>query len=147
MTNVEKALMPPAIAILQADDLSFRHATPRSPLLFDRLSIAVRPGVTWVCGDEGTGKSTLLRLLASALPASGNLYLNGVSLAHDPAGYQRQVAWMDPRDTALDRQTARQIFADLPHQHPDCDRQALQTHLGGLSLAPHLDKTLQMMST
>ncbi|MEO6321559.1 MAG: ABC transporter, partial [Polaromonas sp.] len=54
--------------------------------------------------------------------------------------------WLDPRDTALDPQTARQIFNDFSARHTGFDAGALQAHIDGLSLAPHLDKALDMMS-
>lgn len=139
--------MHPDTPILQAEGLSFSHSHPVATPLFDQLSLLLLPGVTWVGGDEGSGKTTLLQLLAGALPTSGRLQIHGVSLAGNRAAYQRQVAWLDPRDTALDQQTARQIFAAQPRRHPDFDLAALQIHIEGLSLAPHLDKALFMMST
>ncbi len=75
------------------------------------------------------------------------MHIQGVSLTENPQAYQRQVAWLEPRDTTLDGQTAREIFAALPHEQPHCNPGVLQAHIGGLSLTPHLDKTLTMMST
>ncbi|ABM35432.1 ABC transporter ATP-binding protein [Polaromonas naphthalenivorans] len=137
----------PETPILMAEGLSFSHSQPSAPPLFDQLSLVLAPGVTWVCGDEGTGKTTLLQLLAGKLPSTGQLRIQGVCLTQEREAYQRQVAWFDPRATALDQQTARQIFAGLPQRHPGCDLDALQAHIDGLSLAPHLDKALFMLST
>ena len=140
--------MPFITPILQAQGLSFRHGPPPAPLLFDNLNLSLPPGVSWLGGDESSGKTTLLQLLAGALaPASGQLQIQGVSLAQERAAYQQQVAWLDPRERALDGQSCRQIFADLPSRHPSFDEQALQQHIEGLSLAPHLDKRLSMLST
>ena len=135
--------MNPDRSILQADRLCFGYFPAPAPLLFDELSLTLPPGVTFVGGDESTGKTTLLQLLAGVLPASGELRIQGISLAKNPIAYQRQVGWLDPHKTLLDSRTARQIFAALP----DCGRLVLQAHIDGLSLAPHLDKTLTMMST
>ena len=128
---------------MQAERLSFSYSPPPAAPLFNALSLLLPPGVTFVGGDEGTGKTTLLQLLAGVLRADGQLRIQGVSLAQSRSAYRRKVAWLDPRDSALDGQTAKQIFAALP----DCDRGVLQAHIDGLSLAPHLDKTLAMMST
>lgn len=133
--------------LLQAKNLSFRHAPPPAPLIFDQFCLRLPPGVTWLGGGESTGKTTLLQLLAGALPADGELQIGGVSLSQNRAAYQQQAAWLDPRSTALDQNTARQIFADLPRRHPGCRLDALQPHIGGLSLAPHLDKALYRMSS
>lgn len=134
-------------AILQADSLSFSYTQQSGTALFSQLSLRFACGVSLICGDEGRGKTTLLQLLAGALPMSGQVHVKGVSLAENREAYRRQVAWFDPRDAALDQQTARQIFAVLPQNHPKCDLKALQEHIEGLSLTPHLDKALFMMST
>lgn len=133
--------MPSNAFILQAEQLNFSYC-PSHPV-FHALSLVLSPGVTFIGGDEGSGKTTLLQVLAGVLPASGQLRIQGVSLAENPLAYRRQVAWLDPRDTALDGQTARQIFAALP----GCDPGVLQSHIDGLSLGAHLDKTLTMLST
>lgn len=130
--------------VLQAEGLSFDY--PNRPL-FNQLSFRLSPGVTWVRGDEGSGKTTLLQLLAGTLPTGGQLHIIGVSLAENAKAYRQQVAWFDPRGTALDEYTARHIFTTLPQQHAGCDLSALQAHIDGLSLEPHLDKALYMMST
>jgi len=132
------------VPILQADAVSFGYPNSAKKPLFDRLSVSLPPGVTWLCGDEDSGKTSLLQLLAGALlPTAGQLQINGVSLTQNRVAYQQQVAWLDPRDSALNEQSARQIFAAWPGFSPDL----LQAHVAGLSLAPHLDKALYMLST
>ena len=135
--------MLPNAFILQAEQLCFSYSPAPARPVFSALSLALAPGVTFIGGDEGSGKTTLLQVLAGVLPASGQLRIQGVSLAENPLAYRRQVAWLDPRDTALDGQTARQIFAALP----GCDPGVLRPHIDGLALGAHLDKTLTMMST
>ena len=143
-------MMHPETTILKAQNLAFSPSPLPAPPLFDRLSFVLPPGVTWLGGGEGSGKTTLLRLLAGALPGNavqGQLQLHGVSLAQDLLAYRRQVAWLDPRDSARDLQTARAIFAAMPALHAGWNPDALQAHIAGLSLAPHLDKALYMMSS
>ncbi|WP_232229913.1 ABC transporter ATP-binding protein [Polaromonas glacialis] len=143
-------MMHPETTILRVQGLVFSHSPLPAPLLFDRLSFVLSPGVTWLGGGEGSGKTMLLRLLAGAVPANtlqGQFELHGACLAQDPSAYRRQVAWLDPRDGARDLQTAREIFAAMPAHHAGWNPQALQLHIAGLSLAPHLDKALYMMSS
>lgn len=140
--------MPPTAPILQAEKLCFGHLAPPAPLLFDQFSLALPPGVTWLGGGESSGKTTLLQLLAGQLPPlTGELRIHNLSLAQDRPGYCRQVAWLDPRERGLDGQTCREIFAAQPARHPGFEAGALQAHIEGLSLVPHLDKTLAMLST
>ena len=146
-------MMPPHIPqtpVLKAERLVFGYASPPGPPLFNELSLELLPGVTWVGGDEGSGKTTLLQVLSGAFgpdAVQGQLRIHSVSLADSREAYCQRVAWLDPRDTALDQQTARQIFAELPQIHAGCSVDALQLHIAGLSLAPHLDKALYMMSS
>jgi ABC-type transport system involved in cytochrome c biogenesis ATPase subunit len=140
--------MPTTQPLLQAEEISFGHLPAPAPLLFERLNLSLAPGVSWLGGGESSGKTTLLQLLAGQLSASGQLQIQGVTLAQDAPAYRRQVAWLDPRDGALDALTCRQIFSEeLPRRHPGFSPDALAAHIDGLSLAPHLDKTLTMLST
>ncbi len=143
-------MMHPETTVLKAQGLVFSYSQPTTTPLFDRLSFVVPSGVTWLGGGESSGKTTLLRLLAGALPQNavqGQLELQGIRLAQDPSAYRRHVAWLDPRDNARDGQTARALFADMPAHHAGWNPLALQAHMAGLSLAPHLDKALHMMSS
>ena len=148
--NPKAFVIPPEILktpVLKAEKLVFGHA---GLPLFDQLSLVLWPGVTWLSGDEGCGKTTLLQLLAGAVKPDafqGQLRIHDVSLADSRNAYCQLVSWLDPRDTARDQQTARQIFAELPQMHAGCSQDALQSHIAGLTLAPHLDKALYMMSS
>lgn len=140
--------MRQAAPLLRADQLSFSHPGQAGELLFDDFCLDLPAGVSWLSGDEGSGKTTLLQLLAGALPAAGGqLQVLGIRLADKPQDYRQQVVWFNPRDAALDQQTARQVFAGLAARHPASDLNALARHIEGLSLSPHLDKALYMMST
>jgi len=131
--------------VLQVQGLCFSH--PQQPV-FSGWSARVGPGVTLVQGDESSGKTTLLRLLAGALaPAQGQLVLNGTALAQAPEAYRRQVFWMDPRSDALDALTVRAWLQTLPAQHAAWDAAALAAHVQGWGLEEHLDKGFYMLST
>ena len=138
------------MTVLKAQGLGFSHLQAPAPRWLDRLSFQLAPGVTWIGGGEGSGKTTLLQLLAGTLPVGrvqGQLETQGISLQENRRAYQQQVAWLDPRDTAFDLQTARQLFAAQPPHRPHCHPGELQAHTAGLSLEPHLDKALFMLSS
>ncbi|MEB0161310.1 ATP-binding cassette domain-containing protein [Glaciimonas sp. CA11.2] len=99
-------------------------------------------------GGEGSGKTTLLRLLAGELPAAkGDLEINGVKLVDQPAAYRRQVFWIDMRSDAFDQMTPVAYFASLHALYPGFDQVLLADLIDGLSLTPHLEKNLYMLST
>ncbi|MDB5817747.1 MAG: transporter related protein [Rhizobacter sp.] len=160
--------------ILEVVNLGFAY--PDQPLLFDHLSARFYPGVTLLYGDSGTGKTTLLELLAGQLPAgtssgdrrSGRFTLVGVDLDQDADTYRNQLYWQRPASDAFDALTARQYAAEVadeagrrPALQAPSDRASEQAvrslavfddaawerHLEGFGLLPHAHKPLYMLST
>jgi len=116
--------------------------------LFDGLSAAIPRGVTLVRGGDGRGKSTLLHLLAGQLPAkAGSLQLHGIGLAEDARAYRSQTFHIDPRTEAYDQLTPPEFFTTMAERHPHFDAARLPALIDGLSLTPHLEKKLFMLST
>ncbi|MES2949882.1 MAG: ATP-binding cassette domain-containing protein [Pseudomonadota bacterium] len=141
MTN--PASEPPVV--LRADGLVFGYT---KQAVFNGLSLSLSPGATWVGGDESTGKTTLLRLLAGELPAKGGaLQINGVALADQAQAYRRQVFWVDPRTQAFDALTPMAYWDGVRKQYPAFSDALLADLTEGLGIAPHLPKSLYMLST
>lgn len=138
-----------APAILQTRQLSYCYPGRSAAPVFAPLTLQLGAGVHWVTGDEGSGKTTLLQLLAGNLPcpATADMQVQGLRWHDDSAAYRQRMAWLDARSTALDAHTARQIFAHQQQSAAGLDAAALAAHIEALSLTPHLDKTLTMLST
>ncbi|MBI2748397.1 MAG: ATP-binding cassette domain-containing protein [Burkholderiales bacterium] len=138
--------MVAASVVLQARSLGFGY--PKQPALFANWSLDIFPGVTWVGGDESSGKTTLLRLLAGELsPNSGSLQVNGILFKEQAQAYRDQIAWVDPRTQALDALTPQAYWDGLRQQHPAFAEDLLADLIDGLALEPHLPKSLYMLST
>ncbi len=119
---------------MQVQNLGF--AWPGQPPLFSSLSFTVPPGVTWLGGDESTGKTTLLRLMAGEIqPQAGVLRASGT------------VFWVNPRADGCDALTPGQCFDRVAQQHPALDRTLLDDLVRELDLTPHQAKRLDMLST
>ena len=100
------------------------------------LSHQWSPGVSWVWGDEGCGKTTLLRLLSGDIqPTSGSV-----------RAAEGGVFWVDLQDAELDHFTVQMCWAKLRLQYPNWhdDLQRELTH--ELGMTPHVDKKLNMLS-
>ena len=131
--------------MLQIDGLCFRYPQ-RS--LFTHWSARIPSGLTLVRGGDGSGKTTLLRLLAGELPAdAGQLLLANITLRDSPDAYRNQVFWVDPRSVAFDQITPANYFSSLRRLYPQFNESLLHELQDGLSLTPHLDKPMYMLST
>lgn len=117
-------------------------------VVLDLPDIVLPPGVTWLGGGDGRGKSSLLRVLAGDLRAPGAvLRLRDCAFPAQAVIYGRQVFWMDPRTNVHDAIPASQFFDATAARYPQWDA-ALQAHLvDALGLAPHINKPLYMHST
>jgi ABC-type multidrug transport system ATPase subunit len=131
--------------ILQADALCFGYL---ECTIVNALSLRLPAGVSLVLGDDGSGKTTLLRILAGNLAVnSGHLQICGVDLACDAKAYRQQVFWVDLRTEAFDAMTPIDYFAQAQQQYPHWSAPALQDLITGMSLEPHMHKSIYMLST
>ena len=114
-------------------------------LQLDTLNLP--PGVTWIGGGEGRGKTTLLRLLAGDLVAPTSTLV--LSACHAPGSdaYRKRVFWMDPRTEAFDQVSAVQFFTATAPRYPTWDFALLEHLVNALGLQAHQDKPLYMLST
>jgi ABC-type multidrug transport system ATPase subunit len=93
-------------------------------------------GVSWVCGDEGKGKTTLLRLLAGDVqPTSGTVT--------QPAG---GVFWVDLQGSEHDATTVQACWNQLRQRYPKWNEKLLNDLAQALDMTRHLDKQLHMLS-
>ncbi len=135
----------PGTCILQIEKLSFAYPE-QAPLAVD-WSGSIGPGITLLHGDTGSGKSTLVRVLAGVLPAPGRLTLAGVSLDDAIESYRRNVFFCESTTEAFDQVTARACTSRLSEGDAHFDPNQWQSLIDGFALAPHLDKPMYMLST
>ena len=122
--------MKKASPVLQAQGLCFRWP---ERFLFEDLSFDVPPGVSLISGEEHSGKTSLLQLLAGDThPQSGTLVIRGNSLHEDPERYRQQVFRTDPRSESIDQISAATWFQSLPGRYPNFDPEALADLIQGV---------------
>ncbi|QLH21375.1 ATP-binding cassette domain-containing protein [Streptomyces sp. Rer75] len=141
-------------AAVTCSNLSFQW--PDGTPLFDGLSLSVGRGRTGLVGTNGTGKSTLLRLLAGQLrPASGSVTIGG-SLAYLPQNITLDTALRVDRALGIAERRAALGAIEAGDVRPehfetvgddwDVEERALAT-LGSLGLGGlELDRTVGEMS-
>jgi ABC-2 type transport system ATP-binding protein len=131
--------------ILEIKDLCFAH--PGQPALADGWCASIGAGVTLLSGDTGSGKSTILRLIAGSVPAEGQLTLAGVRLHGDPETYRQNVFFVDPATHAFDNVTAAECTASLNADDARFSKTRRESLIEGFALTPHLHKPMYMLST
>ncbi len=131
-------------AILLTHGLVF--AFPQQPV-FNGFSVAIPNGLTYVVGDESSGKTTLLRLFAGDLtPQAGSIAVCGVNQAGNLASYKQHVFWVNPRTSAHDGISPSEYFDLQRRIYPAFDDAMLATLIEGLSLNDHASKAMYMLS-
>ncbi len=125
---------PNSPVLLQADRPELRLP---GRTLFADLRFDIRPGLTFVRGGDGRGKTSLLRLMAGDLkPAAGRIERAAPELF-----------WFDPRDPGLDDVGLRTWLARQRACFSDWDAARESQLLAAFELVAHLDKTFFMVST
>ena len=101
-----------------------------------QLSFAWPAGVSWVCGDEGKGKTTLLRILAGDVQPSTGQVLT-------PEG---GLFWVDLQGPEHDAPTVQACWNALRARYPRWNQDLLQDLAEEFDMTQHLDKRLNMLS-
>jgi len=132
-------------ALLQIHALSFAYQTRR---IVDLWSHDFAPGLCWLRGPNGVGKSTRLKLLAGALaPQYGTALVNGIDLLQQPLAYRREVAWVSAEPPPFEHLCPAELFGFLSGLYPRADAVAWGWHIEGFGLGPFVNQPLRQLST
>lgn len=66
-----------------------------SRLVLEISSLKLKNGIYLVKGANGTGKTTLLKIIAGLLPFEGDILFNEISLKSKPVIYRQAVSWAE----------------------------------------------------
>lgn len=130
----------PTDCLLQVRNLRFAY--PGGEPLFGGWDFDLAPGLTQLDGERG--KTTLLRVLAGELPATGRFMLHGAPWS---PGSAPGASLVDPRSATWEPMTADALADAVRARHPAFDGAAWQRHLAAFDLLPHAGKTMHMLST
>jgi ABC-type multidrug transport system ATPase subunit len=100
------------------------------------LSFSWPAGVSWVCGDEGKGKTTLLRVLANDIPPSAGRVTTR----------EGGVFWVDLQDPAHDSTKVQACWDALRTRNPHWNDALLNDLADALDMTQHREKQLHMLS-
>lgn len=133
-----------AIPLLAVDGLAMRFGAQQ---LFNGLDFTAGPGAVALVGPNGTGKSTLLTLLAGiATPQAGTIRIAGHALAQAPHQAKRHLAYVPDESVAYDFMTGAQFLGMVDALRGTRDAPQAAALIAGLGLTAHVDKRFAAMS-
>ena len=115
--------------------------------IFREIALQLPAGVSALLGDEGVGKTSLMRLLSGDLVASAGQLRLASRAAPLSLPQPSAVFWIDLRLPLHDSDTPTHCWAQLRSSLPAWSVATQNELIDALQLAPHLDKRLNMLST
>ena len=130
--------------VLRIEQLDFHFATHS---VFQRFAQQFGPGITWLRGANGTGKTTLLKLAGGALlPARGSIRLDDIDSARLPLAYRAQAFYCGGDAPALPWLQVHE-FLDLHLAlYPGTDQALLNGELGAFAMTSSLQQSITALS-
>lgn len=122
-----------ASGVAEVDGLYFSYP---GRLLFLNQHRRIEAGLTWLRSPQGSGKSTMLKLLGGVMrPARGDIRVAGWSQAHAPQGYRREVFWCGQGPVPYEYLSVAAYLDAVKSAHPrfDADRAFADAEVFGLS--------------
>ncbi|MDB5933289.1 MAG: transporter ATP-binding protein [Massilia sp.] len=130
--------------VLKIDGLRFHFDTRP---VFAGFSLALGPGITWLRGANGKGKTTLLKLLAGALaPNAGSIAMDGVDSAQAPVAYRLRSFYCGGESPDLPWLTVAEWLGLHLALYPSTSRQALDAQLGAFGINEVLPQPVTTLS-
>lgn len=127
---------------IEIQNVSFSH-TPTSQI-FDNLNLSFAPGACAIVGQNGTGKTTLLKILRGLLtPKSGSVLLNGKDIAKcSVPSLAKDIGFVfqNPDDQIFESTVIREVMFGLLKIGIDKDEALIQAK-ESLRLVGLLDKS------
>lgn len=124
---------------ISLQDLSFGFPNNQTPV-FESLTVDLEPGaVLIVAGGNGTGKTTLSRLIVGLIePTRGRILVDGLELQQvAPEWWRTQVSYLPQEPTFLNMT----IMENLKTANPNADEAGINTVINAVGLRRYISET------
>ncbi|GAA4498863.1 ABC transporter ATP-binding protein [Gluconacetobacter tumulicola] len=122
-------------------------ATAGGRTIFEGLGLDLGPGVHALRGENGIGKSTLLRLLAGARPIeAGRILVDGIDLARAPEEARRRLAYVPDESPVYPFMTGEDLLRFVAAARRAAIGPEVAAMVGAFGLERHLRTRFDAMS-
>ncbi|GAA4487520.1 ABC transporter ATP-binding protein [Gluconacetobacter asukensis] len=122
-------------------------ASVRGRTIFDGLGLDLGPGVHALRGENGIGKSTLLRMLAGAQPIeAGRVLIDGIDLMQAPEDARRRLAYVPDESPVYPFMTGEDLLRFVAAARRMAIGPDIRAMIGGFDLERHLRTRFDAMS-
>ena len=130
--------------LLQVEKLSFRYETQ---VIFEEWSTQLGAGITWLKGNNGVGKTTLLKLLGCALHAqSGSVYLDKLCQKTDSLEYRKNCFLCQGELPQFEWLTVKELLDLYLSLYPRIKTKQLNIQLNSFGLVEMLPNSVSTLS-
>lgn len=130
--------------ILKVEEISFRY---NDRLLFAEWSAVLELGITWVRGPNGTGKTTLLKLVGGALePSAGKIGLKNLDSKRNSFSYRRETFLCGSAVPDLPWLKVQELIDLFMSLYPGTETECINTNLVAFNLQDTLQKPVAKLS-
>lgn len=144
-TEDSGAQIPEMRGNIRFKDLGYQYEGEPSPL-FEYFNLSIEPGsIVIIQGDNGTGKTTLLKLLAGVIsPTRGQVLVDDIDLRQlKPSFWSKQICYL-PQELCF---ISGSILDNVASHVPKLSGEALSDLIVMSGLRPFLDKTKEGIAT
>ncbi|WP_448103918.1 ATP-binding cassette domain-containing protein [Pedobacter panaciterrae] len=106
----------------------------------------IEEGIYWLKGGNGTGKSTLFRIISGQIPFKGEVNLNGINLRKNPIKFRSRISFAEAEPQYPTFVKGRELI-DFYIETREAQRKQVDELADYFEMTPFLDNTIGSYSS
>lgn len=109
-------------------------------------SLVLNKDIYWLKGNNGSGKTTFLKILSGLLPFEGNISVNGVNIKKHPLQYRKSISYAEAEPLYPSYLTGRDLL-DFFSAIRKADKSDLKNLTDIFQIGPYIDSPIGTYSS